>query len=381
MAIYKLTELYDVSSGLNISADKFGFGQPFLSFKDVFNNHETPATLNELVDVTPAEIDRFSVRYGDVFLTRTSETIDELGMSCICINEITNAVFNGFCKRLRPNTRCIELCLPRYMKYAFRTKRFRQLISSYSNLSTRASLNESIIGKLDIEVPTVEEQKIIIDIIAPVEDLFLKYSNLVRIDTVENCNKDVCDLIDIIAPLERLISSLTKQRTTILKIIDSLNIPKSDSLVEFEIVKTGKRNANHESNEGKYNFYTCGQEVKKCNEYSFDGKYILLSGNANLYSWWYNGKFDLYQRVYALRPKKDFFTTYYSVQLAMQKLRDESSGSVIKYIKLEDIYNIELYSNKYEHILKPLYICIAKIDELLSHTTTILDNQIKLLIK
>lgn len=189
------------------------------------------------------------------------------------------------------------------------------------------------------------------------------------------------EIIDIIAPLERLISSLTKQRTTILKIIDSLNIPKSDSLVEFEIVKTGKRNANHESNEGKYNFYTCGQEVKKCNEYSFDGKYILLSGNANLYSWWYNGKFDLYQRVYALRPKKDFFTTYYSVQLAMQKLRDESSGSVIKYIKLDDIYNIELYSNKYEHILKPLYICIAKIDELLSHTTTILDNQIKLLIK
>ncbi len=267
--------------------------------------------------------------------------------------------------------------LPKYIYYLL-----KQLdLKKFSTGTGVPTLNRNHLNYVPVYLPSLKLQKEIIDIIEPVEELFLKYSHLVRIDTVDNCKNDISNLIDIIAPLERLISSLTKQRTTILKIIDSLNIPKSDSLVEFELVKTGKRNANHESNEGKYNFYTCGQEVKKCNEYSFDGKYILLSGNANLYSWWYNGKFDLYQRVYALRPKMDFFTTYYSVQLAMQKLRDESSGSVIKYIKLDDIYNIELYSNKYEHILRPLYICVAKIDELLSHTTTILDNQVKLLIK
>ena len=35
--VFKLTELYDISSGLSKSAEEFGFGFPFLSFSTVFN--------------------------------------------------------------------------------------------------------------------------------------------------------------------------------------------------------------------------------------------------------------------------------------------------------------------------------------------------------
>ncbi len=213
------------------------------------------------------------------------------------------------------------------------------------------------------------------------EELFLKYSSLVRIDTVDNCKKDVSNLIDIIEPIESIISSLRKQKSIIFKIIDSLNIKETSYFISLDTIKTGKKNADSESSTGKYNFYTCGESIKKCENYSFDGRYILLSGNANLYSWWYDGKFDLYQRVYALKPQSDFFTTYYSIKSAMQKLRDESSGSVIKYIKLNDINTIYMYENRYEEILSTLYICISKIDELLERSFIILNKQINLLIK
>jgi len=39
---YKLGDLYDVSSGLSKSADQFGSGFVFISFKDVFNNYFIP---------------------------------------------------------------------------------------------------------------------------------------------------------------------------------------------------------------------------------------------------------------------------------------------------------------------------------------------------
>lgn len=53
---------------------------------------------------------------GDVFLTRTSETTDELGMSCVALKDYENATFNGFTKRLRPLT---EEIVPEYAAYFF----------------------------------------------------------------------------------------------------------------------------------------------------------------------------------------------------------------------------------------------------------------------
>ncbi len=340
MAIYKLNDVVDIMSGgtPKTSNEKYWNGTiQWISIKDIISSskyiNRTEKTITEL----GLENSSTKLLKRDDIIISARGTVGEVAMLK------TPMAFNQSCFGLRAKQNII---LSDYLFYWLKNNFSK--INGVTQGSVFDTINLNSFNGISIDVPSVKIQQ---------------------------------NLIDIIEPLERLISTLTKQRTTILKIIDSLSIPKSDSLVNFEIVKTGKRNANHESDEGKYNFYTCGQEVKKCDEYSFDGQYILLSGNANLYSWWYNGKFDLYQRVYALKPSKDFFTTYYSVQLALQKLRDESSGSVIKYIKLDDIYNIELYSNTYENILKPLYKCISKINNLLSHTTTVLEKQVKLLIK
>lgn len=97
-----LTEHYDIRSGLSKPAKDFGSGFPFLSFKNVFYNYFTPTELTELVQSSDKERLGCSVKRGDVFLTRTSETMNELGMSCVALKDYENATFNGFCKRLRP---------------------------------------------------------------------------------------------------------------------------------------------------------------------------------------------------------------------------------------------------------------------------------------
>ncbi|WP_272681083.1 restriction endonuclease subunit S [Providencia sp. PROV129] len=164
----KLLEHYELRSGLSKPAKDFGSGYPFLTFKDVFYNYFTPDKLGDLVQSNDKERENCSVKRGDVFLTRTSETMHELGMSSVALKDYENATFNGFCKRLRP-TQQSEL-LPEYVGYYLRSSIFRQAMLAFSTMSTRASLNNEMIGRLEISYPPKMEQVKIATILKNIDD-------------------------------------------------------------------------------------------------------------------------------------------------------------------------------------------------------------------
>jgi len=164
----KLLDHYNIRSGLSKPAKDFGSGYPFLTFKDVFYNFFVPDTLGDLVQSSDREREACSVMRGDVFLTRTSETMHELGMSCVALKNYENATFNGFCKRLRPKPE-IEL-EAEYVGYFLRTPQFRQAMLAFSTMSTRASLNNEMIGQLEISYPSRREQKQIANTLKALDD-------------------------------------------------------------------------------------------------------------------------------------------------------------------------------------------------------------------
>lgn len=165
---YKLGEVYSFSSGLSKSSDQFGYGFDFLTFKDVFNNYFLPDKLTALVNSTEKERQTYSIKRGDVFLTRTSETDDELGMSSVALKDYPNATFNGFTKRLRPIGN-VEI-YPEFVAYYFRSPRFRANIVGMSSITTRASLNNSMLAELPLLLPNYEEQVRIATILKSLDD-------------------------------------------------------------------------------------------------------------------------------------------------------------------------------------------------------------------
>ena len=167
---YFLGDLYDISSGLSKSKDQFGSGYPFLSFKTVFNHTIIPTDLKDLAQTTLSEQNKYSILYGDVFLTRTSETANELGMSSVALKDYPQATFNGFAKRLRPKKGVMEIIDPKFIAYYLRTKDFRNQIDSISVLTTRASLNQGMIEKLTITVPNIKTQKKIAAILSALDE-------------------------------------------------------------------------------------------------------------------------------------------------------------------------------------------------------------------
>jgi type I restriction enzyme S subunit len=154
-----LSQLYEFSSGLSKPRSEFGFGYDFLSFKDVFYNIFLPDKLSELVNSTEKERESCSIKRGDVFLTRTSETMEDLGMSCVALRDYESATFNGFTKRLRPKNN-VKM-LPEYAGFFFRSPKFRLQVTAMSSLSTRASLNNEMLGRLKMVLPSLEEQAVI----------------------------------------------------------------------------------------------------------------------------------------------------------------------------------------------------------------------------
>ncbi len=154
--IKKLRYLGALQNGISKDADSFGSGFSFVSYGDVYNNRSLPETVKGLVESTAAERRLFSVQYGDVFFTRTSETIEEIGIASTALKTIDDATFAGFLIRFRPTT---EELYPGYSKYYFRAEMLRRYFVKEMMIVTRASLGQNLLKNLPVLLPPIDEQK------------------------------------------------------------------------------------------------------------------------------------------------------------------------------------------------------------------------------
>lgn len=154
--ICRLRNIGTLQNGISKGGEFFGHGYPFVSYGDVYKNFTLPYQINGLVDSSVEERENYSVKTGDIFFTRTSETIEEVGFSAVCENTIPNATFAGFLIRVRPYTKKV---LIGFAKYYFRSNHQRFYLVKQMNLVTRASLGQDLLKSMPILIPPKDEQK------------------------------------------------------------------------------------------------------------------------------------------------------------------------------------------------------------------------------
>lgn len=158
--VCRLRNIGTPQNGISKGGEFFGHGYPFVSYGDVYRNFTLPENINGLIDTTEAERMQYSVKSGDILFTRTSETIEEVGFSCVCEKTIENATFAGFVIRVRPFTD--DLLTP-YAKYYFRSNHHRFYLVKEMNLVTRASLGQNLLKSMPVLLPPKSEQQQIAD--------------------------------------------------------------------------------------------------------------------------------------------------------------------------------------------------------------------------
>ena len=153
--IKKLRYIGKCQNGINKSGDEFGFGFPFVSYGDVYNNEILPFEVNGLINTSENEQKNYSVLENDVFFTRTSETIEEIGLSGICFKTIEKAAFAGFLIRFRPNGSYLK---KEYSRFYFQCQLLRQYFVKEMCIVTRASLSQELLKNLLVVIPPINEQ-------------------------------------------------------------------------------------------------------------------------------------------------------------------------------------------------------------------------------
>ena len=327
----KLGELYEVHNGLSKGRQFFGTGFPFLTFSNVFNNWFLPDQLESLVQTTDKERDACSIKAGDVFITRTSETMDELGMSSVALKDYPNATYNGFTKRLRPVTDRVN---PRYIGYYLRTPKFRGQFMAFSTMTTRASLANNDLLNMEVELPSMEIQHRIATILSRYDSLIENYQKQIKLleEAAQRLYKEW--FIDLHFP--------GHENTNIID-----GVPEGwekKKVGDITPIITGKKDANFGTPDGEYPFFTCSQEPIKAPSFSFDCAAVLLAGNGDFNVKLYRGRFEAYQRTYVLSPYIDshLYLLFYTISANMSKLAAGSSGSTIKFLTKGMIDGINL---------------------------------------
>ena len=144
-------------NGISKGADYFGSGFPFVSYGDVYKNIILPPEASGLAASSDLDRNFYSVKEGDVFFTRTSETVEEIGFSSTCMETIENATFSGFLIRFRPNFDIAK----EFSKYYFSSRTHRAFFVKEMNLVIRASLSQELLKRLPVLLPPMQEQIII----------------------------------------------------------------------------------------------------------------------------------------------------------------------------------------------------------------------------
>ena len=78
------------------SAEDFGDGYPFITYMNVYQNQIIDSKDVGLVKINEAE-QQSVVRYGDILLTLSSETPEEVGMGAVYLGETYPLYLNSFC--------------------------------------------------------------------------------------------------------------------------------------------------------------------------------------------------------------------------------------------------------------------------------------------
>ena len=155
----KVGDYYEFKNGLNKGKEYFGEGTPIVNFTDVFHNRGiSPKMLSGRVRLEPFEIKNFEVGKGDIFFTRTSETIEEIGYPSVMLGEPKNTVFSGFVLR----GRCflnVDPLNDLFKKYLFFTDTFRTEMVRKSSMTTRALTSGTAIRNMKFLHPSSKEEQ------------------------------------------------------------------------------------------------------------------------------------------------------------------------------------------------------------------------------
>ena len=150
------------------SKEDFGHGDAwFVPYTNVFDNPIGDPSRLERVEIDPGQN---VVRRGDALFTVSSETPEEVGMSCVWPSDLDNLYLNSFCFGYRQDGSFDS----NYLAYMLRSGSFRGQVEMLAQGISRFNISKGKVMEVEVPVPDKTEQ-------AMIGRLFVDLDNLITL--------------------------------------------------------------------------------------------------------------------------------------------------------------------------------------------------------
>jgi len=161
MEFKKLGEIADILiSNVDKKTKENEYPVKLCNFVDVYYNWSISSYhYQNLMNATATkqEIDKFSIREGDVAITKDSETRDDIGVSTYISESLKNTLLGYHCVLIRPNKNVI---LGKYLNIVLHSSYAQKYFEANAGGSgQRYTLKDTIIKDMLIPIPSIEEQE------------------------------------------------------------------------------------------------------------------------------------------------------------------------------------------------------------------------------
>lgn len=244
-----------------------------LNYMDVYRNlYIDNNTANMNVTAPDIKISRCDIRYADVFITPSSETIEDIFHSTVAKENLINTVYSYHIVRIRLNN--LNFITSCYINYLFKNENFRKQIYKKVNGNTRKTISKIEIENLQIPLPPLEVQEKIVKRL----DFFTKYVTELQAE-LQNRKKQYNFYRD------KLLSE-----DYLNKIMRSLNTDCENFVLELKkigdicLIQDSKRKPISKENRinGIYPYYGANGIQDYINDYIFDGSFILMGEDGSV---------------------------------------------------------------------------------------------------
>lgn len=163
-----LGELGDFRNGLNYSKTNEGRGLKVITVKN-FGDRRIP-DFTELDEINPNGVNtkNSTLVAGDIIFVRSNGNKDLVGRSMYIEETVPNVSYSGFCIRYRIHS---DRARPRFLASYFRSPHFRRKLSNLGGGTNINNLNQQVMKKLEVDLPSLREQDSIISILSAYDDL------------------------------------------------------------------------------------------------------------------------------------------------------------------------------------------------------------------
>ncbi len=167
----KLSEISFISNtGIDKKINKNEKEVIILNYMDVYKNKYINKSIPKMiVTASDIKIEQCNILKGDIFLTPSSETKDEIGIASVITEDIYNCAYSYHIMRIRLKRQ--NFVTSSFIRYFFESDLMRKKIEKKATGITRFGLTKTKFENLLIPIPPIEIQNKIVDILDNFQEL------------------------------------------------------------------------------------------------------------------------------------------------------------------------------------------------------------------